>query len=97
MRLNTIKSSYPDFERFLRDFKPLFEQEPVFDGSLNASTASTTVACALVGSQSFIGLMPTNSNMASEYWYVKSTSKQSFVIAHSSGASVRTFKYFVHG
>lgn len=70
--------------------------------TLTALVASTTVADARAGANSFIGFMPTTANAAAEIgagtMYVSTQGKQQFIITHAVGAAVdRTFRYAILG
>lgn len=73
--------------------------EPTFSVTLQSATASTVVSNQLAGIDSVISFMPTTSAAAAEVtaMFVSSQDDGSFTLTHSSGASTRTFKYFIHG
>ncbi len=98
MRQNKLKTKYPNQDSFIREVATALNNEPTFTVTLSSSTSVTTVSNALVGTDSFIGLMPRTAAAAAELSSVYiSTGKQTFTINHSSGSSTRSYVYYVFG
>lgn len=99
MKQKKLRKQYPALPDFVRDVEAVLNSEPTFTVTLTSNTASTVVSCALAGKDSFIGFMPTSVTAAAEQTTMSVTSRDTgtFTIEHSSGASTRTFVYFVWG
>lgn len=97
MRVNKIKNSYPNLQALVGELFNILNNEPTHDLTLATGTVSTSVSNALVGKDSVIAFMPKTADAATEGMYVSTLGKGTFTVTHSSGASVRSYKYMVHG
>lgn len=97
MKRIKYKSQYPDLNALIRDIIVIENNEPTFEVTLTTATTVTTVTNQMAGKDSFIGLMPTTQEAATEPVYVSSRGDGTFTLEHSSGSSVRTFTYYIFG
>lgn len=65
--------------------------------ALTTSSATTTITDEKMGEDKTVVLIPTDSDAASENWYLSSKLNGSFVITHSNNALTRTFDYTIVG
>jgi hypothetical protein len=97
LKARKFRGAYDSLAKLVDDLFTIGNEEPTFDLTLNSSTTITTISNSLVGIDSVIAMMPTSAAAATEAYHISSLGKKTFDITHSSGSSVRTYKYMVHG
>ncbi len=91
-------STRAPIEELIVQFEALRQLLGGGDLDLNATGATqTTLSDGRIGANSFIMLMPKDSNAASVAWHVSARSAGSATIDHAGATTVRQFDYFLFG